>query len=171
MREFFRLNCLTRKEHGLPPQPLKFFKKVYEHLISKGLGFIVLASYKGVNIAGAVCFHCGGKGIYKYGASERKYQHLRANNLVMWEAIRLSIRQGCTSFSFGRTEPDNQGLIQFKSGWGAKEETIRYHRYDLKTDTFIHGRPYGRAFYHKILRKMPVPLSRVAGELLYRHVG
>ncbi len=27
MREFYRLNCMTRKEHGLPPQPF-FFSKV-----------------------------------------------------------------------------------------------------------------------------------------------
>jgi len=48
----------------------------------------MLASHKGKNIASAVYFHFGDKAIYKYGASDRKYQHLRANNLVMWEAIR-----------------------------------------------------------------------------------
>ena len=25
--EFFRLNCLTRKMHGLPPQPYRFFQR------------------------------------------------------------------------------------------------------------------------------------------------
>jgi hypothetical protein len=61
--------------------------------------------------------------------------------------------------------------VQFKSGWGAKEETIRYYRYDLRTDTFIRGKSYGDAFYNKIFNAMPVSLSRVAGEILYRHVG
>ena len=171
IREFFRLNCLTRKEHGLPPQPFIFFKKLYEHVISRGLGFTALASYKGVNIAGVLCLHYGGKVIYKYGASDREYQNLRANNLAMWEAIRLSIRQGCKSFCFGRTEPDNQGLMQFKSGWGTKEQTIRYYRYNLETDTFVRGKPYGKAFYNKIFKAMPISFSRVAGEILYRHVG
>lgn len=170
-REFFRLNCLTRKEHGLPPQPFIFFKKLYEHVFSRGFGFIALASYKGRNIAGVVCLHYGGKAIYKYGASDREYQHLRANNLAVWEAIRLCIRHGCKSFSFGRTEPGNHGLMQFKSGWGTKEETIRYYRYDLKTDAFVRGQPYGRAFYNKIFNNMPASLSRVVGEILYRHAG
>jgi hypothetical protein len=171
VREFYRLNCLTRKEHGLPPQPFLFFQKIYEHVISRGFGFVALASYKGVNIAGTVCFHYGEKAIYKYGASNRAYQQLRANNLAMWEAIRLSIRQGCRSFCFGRTEPENRGLRQFKSGWGTKEQTIRYYRYDLRIDTFIRGKPYGHAFYNKIFNAMPVSFSRVAGEILYRHVG
>jgi hypothetical protein len=171
IREFFRLNCLTRKEHGLPPQPFHFFNKIFEHVITRGLGFVTLASYKGMNIAGAVCFHYGGKAIYKYGASDREYQHLRANNLAMWEAIRLSIRQGCKRFCFGRTEPENHGLMQFKSGWGTKEQTIRYYRYNLETDTFVRGKPYGHAFYNKIFNAMPISFSRVAGEILYRHVG
>jgi hypothetical protein len=171
IQEFYRLNCLTRKEHGLPPQPFLFFKKIYEYVISRGFGFVALASYKSMNIAGAVCFHYGGKAIYKYGASNGAYQQLRANNLAMWEAIRLCIRHGCKSFCFGRTEPDNHGLMQFKSGWGAKEETIRYYRYDLRTDTFLCGKPYGDAFYNKIFSTMPVSLSRFAGEILYRHVG
>ena len=171
IQEFYRLNCLTRKEHGLPPQPFLFFKKIYKYIISKGFGFVALASYKGMNIAGAVCFHYGGKAIYKYGASNRAYQQLRANNLAMWEAIRLSIRQGCNSFCFGRTEPENHGLRQFKSGWGAKEQTIRYYRYDIGTDAFIRGKPYGHAFYNKIFNAMPVSFSRFAGGILYRHVG
>jgi hypothetical protein len=171
VREFYRLNCLTRKEHGLPPQPFLFFQKIYEYIISKGFGFVALASYKGMNIAGAVCFYYGEKAIYKYGASDKVYQKLRANNLTMWEAIRLCIRYGCKSFCFGRTEPENHGLRQFKSGWGAKEQRIRYYRYDLGTDTFIRGKTYGHAFYNRIFSAMPVPISRVVGEILYRHVG
>ena len=171
IREFYRLNCMTRKEHGLPPQPILFFNKLYEHVISKDWGFVVLASYNGVNIAGVVCLHSGRNVIYKYGASDKKYQHLRANNLAMWEAIRMSIQLGCKNFSFGRTEPDNHGLMQFKSGWGTQEHTIRYYRYDLKTDNFIRGNPYGHSFYNRIFKHTPIPLSKVVGEILYRHVG
>ena len=57
--EFYRLNCLTRKQHGLPPQPYHFFRKVHDHVLSENLGFVVLASYEKKNIAGAVYFHFG----------------------------------------------------------------------------------------------------------------
>jgi len=62
-------------------------------------------------------------------------------------------------------------LMQFKSGWGAKEQTIRYYRYDLKTDKFVCHEPQVRAIHRKIFHFMPLPLSRFAGKVLYRHVG
>ena len=171
IREYYRLHRLTRKEHGLPPQPFHFFKKIYEHIISKGFGFITLASYKGRIIAGAIFFHYGGKAIFKFGASEKAYQRLRANNLAMWEAIRLCVEKGCKSFCFGRTDQQNNGLIRFKSGWGAKEQTIQYYRYDLETDKFIRGNPVVPALPIKIFKYAPLSFSRLAGEILYRHMG
>ena len=50
-------------------------------MISIENGFVALASYSNRVVAGAVFFHFGSKAIYKYGASDRNYQHLRANNL------------------------------------------------------------------------------------------
>ena len=107
VKEFHRLNLITRKRHGLPPQPLYFFKKVYEHVISKNLGIVVLASYENSIVAGAVFFHLGEKAVFKYGASDENFHHLRPNNLVMWEAIKWYSQNGYKSICFGRTEPGN----------------------------------------------------------------
>jgi hypothetical protein len=171
VREFYRLHCLTRREHGLPPQPFIFFKKIFEHIILQGLGFVVLASHNAKNIAGAVYFHFGQKAIFKYGASSKEHQHMRANNLLMWEAIRWFSGNGFKDFCFGRTDAENAGLRQFKSGWGGEERTINYYRYNLKTDTFAHNNSQNEEFHKSIIRKMPVPLLRMAGSLLYRHMG
>ena len=35
IKEFYRLNCLTRREHGLPPQPYYFLKKFMNTLFPK----------------------------------------------------------------------------------------------------------------------------------------
>jgi hypothetical protein len=170
LKAFCRLNCITRKHHGLPPQPFLFFKKVFEHIISKNLGFVVIASHTKQVIAGAVYLVFGDKAIFKYGASDRNYHHLRANNLVMWKAIKWSAHNGFKSLQLGRTEPENQGLLQFKRGWGAREEIISYFKYDLgeasfaKSDSQYH-------MYTNFLRKMPIPLLRAAGSLFYGHLG
>lgn len=170
IKEFYRLNCITRKYHGLPPQPYYFFKKIYEHITSKKKGFVVLASFQQNIISGAVYFHFGNKAIYKYGASDRRYQHMRANNLVMWEAIKWFGQNGFKEFSFGRTEQENSGLLQFKRGWGTEEKTISYYKYDLTNAAFIKGRSRAITSY-ALLKKMPSPLLNLAGTLLYRHVG
>ncbi len=171
LKEFYRLNCITRREHGLPPQPYDFFKKVHEHVLSKDLGYIVLASHNGKNIAGAVYFYFGNRAYYKYGASDRTYHRFRANNLVMWEAIRYFLKKRCESLTFGRTELENRGLLQFKNGWGAQEYPIYYYKYDLRQNTFVKDTLKLTGMHNKIFRKMPIPLLKMAGSILYRHMG
>ncbi len=171
INEFYRLNCITRKGHGLPPQPYYFFKKVYEYIIKKKLGFIVLASYKEETISGAMYFHFGNKAIYKYGASDKRYLHLRPNNLVMWEAIKWYSMNGFRYFSFGRTEPDTNGQRQFKAGWGTNETTIKYYTYDLRKRDFITRKPHVSGIHNKVFNAMPINLLKIAGSLLYKHVG
>lgn len=171
IKEFYRLNCLTRKDHGVPPQPFSFFEKVYEHIISKDKGFVVLASYRRKAVAGAVYFHFAKKAIYKYGASDRAYQNLRANNYVMWEAIRWYLRHGYESFHFGRTELGHDGLRQFKNGWGGRESTITYYKYDFRRNTFVLDAKDVTAKYTNVFRNMPLPFLKLAGSLLYRHVA
>jgi hypothetical protein len=171
VREFYRLNCMTRKSHGLPPQPYRFFEKVYEHVVSKGQGMVVLADYNGKTIAGGMYFNFGDKAMYKYGASDSAYQHLRANNLVMWEAIRHYAKKGFTSFCFGRTEPENSGLLQFKRGWGGREQVLNYYKYDLKRDSYVSEPSKLRGFHNKIFANMPVPFLKLTGYFLYKHMG
>jgi len=171
IKEFYRLNCMTRKEHDLPPQPFNFFKKIFDNVISKNLGLVILASYEDKNVAGGVYFHFGEKAVYKYGASEMAYQNLRANNLVMWEAIKWYCHNGFDHFCFGRTEPENQGLIQFKSGWGTAEQKISYYLYDFRKEEFISAKSKVTGFHNKIFRNMPLPLLKKLGSVIYKHVG
>ena len=171
VKEFYRLNCITRKQHGLPPQPYYFFKNIHKHVFSTNHGFIVLASYANRKIAGAVYFHFGKKAIYKYGASDRNYQSLRANNLVMWEAIKRYCKNGYEAFCFGRTEQENNGLRQFKAGWGAEEKIINYSRYDLMKDTFITNNFRVSKIQKDILKRLPLPILNILGSLMYRHIG
>lgn len=169
--EYYRLHCITRKRHGVPPQPASFFYSIFENVISKKKGFVVLGRFEGKAIAGAVYFHSGKKGIYKFGASNLEYQQLRANNLVMWEAIRWFSRNGFEELCLGRTEPHNTGLARFKAGWGAQAREVTYCRYDFKRSSFITGGSEMNGFMERLFRALPPILLRAAGELLYKHVG
>ncbi|MDA8089029.1 MAG: GNAT family N-acetyltransferase [Nitrospiraceae bacterium] len=171
VKEFYRLNCVTRRQHGLPPQPYGFFKSLHKNVISRDLGFIALAYHKKAVVAGALYVHFGGKAIYKYGASDRSYNLLRANNIIMWEAIKWYAERGYKQFCFGRTEPGNSGLRQFKTGWGTTERTIKYYRYDFCKKAFVQAPLKVSGAHNGIFRKMPAPLLRGAGALMYRHMG
>lgn len=171
VKEFYRLNCITRKKHGLPPQPYYFFRNIYDNIISKNQGFIILAQFNNRVIAGAVFFHLGEKAIFKYGASEEKFHRLRANNLVMWEAIKWFSQKGFKSFSLGRTNPNHKGLLQFKNGWGAKIHKVNYYRYNIKDKKsfidIVKDNESGNIFF----KKMPIPLLKIVGKIFYKHMG
>lgn len=171
LAEFRRLNYLTRRMHGLPPQPDQFFNNIHKYVLSENLGVVTLAAYEGRYIAGAVYFHLGDRAVYKYGASNRDYQEVRANNLVMWETIRWYAEQGFASLCFGRTEPQAAGLNQFKAGWGTEERDIMYYRYDMGIKRFVGNSAPAREPSYKIFSTMPLALAKIAGQLLYRHVG
>jgi lipid II:glycine glycyltransferase (peptidoglycan interpeptide bridge formation enzyme) len=162
---------MTRKEHGLPPQPYAFFKKIHEYIISKGRGIVVLASSNGKIIAGAMYFHFGDKAVYKYSASDKTHYHRGASNLVMWEAIKWYSQNQYTSLCFGRTELENTGLRQYKMGWGAQEKIIEYFRYDLQKGTYIRNYQKTSRWYNAIFNNVPIGLSRIIGSILYKHMG
>jgi hypothetical protein len=170
-KSFYRLNCITRKRHGLPPQPFSFFERLLEHVISKGHGILVSAAYSGEVIASSVFLHFGKGAIYKYGASDLAHQDLRPNNVVMWEAIKWCKERDFETFNFGRTEPENEGLLQFKRGWGAEERQLRYCKYDLKKKSFKTASIGVKGFYNQIFNVTPIPLLRFIGAAMYKHIG
>jgi Acetyltransferase (GNAT) domain len=168
--DFYRLHVQTRRRHGLPPQPASFFQNIYEHIIKPGLGFIVVARRGSRPIAAAVFFRFGKNAVYKYGASDKRFQEFRANNLAMWQGIQLLARTGVEKLHFGRTDCENDGLRRFKLSWDTQEETIDYFRVDpsgrpcltpVRRDAGLHKRIFGR---------LPLMFNRLAGSILYPHL-
>jgi len=171
MHEFYRLNCITRRKHGLPPQPYQFFRNVYEHIIKAGFGSIISAFYGRTIIAASIYFHSEDQVLYKYGASDIAHIHTRANQLIMWEAIKHYTGMGYTSLDFGKTDMNNDGLRRYKLSWGTSERKIKYFRYDLRTDQFITDQTREEGWYNHIFSRMPLPLLRAVGKLTYRHIA
>jgi hypothetical protein len=168
--DFYPLHVQTRRRHGLPPQPASFFLNIYEHIIKSGLGFIVLAQRGSRSIAAAIFFRFGKNALYKYGASDKRFQGLRANNLVMWQGIQFLARTGAEKLQFGRTECENDGLRRFKLSWGTEEEIIDYFRVDPSGRKCLVAAPSDSVFHKKIFGKLPLAFNRLAGSMIYPHL-
>jgi hypothetical protein len=174
--DFYRLHVQTRRHHGLPPQPASFFLNIYDHIIKPGFGFIVLARHGSRPIAAAIFFLFGKNALYKYGASDKKFQELRANNLAMWQGIQFLARNGAEKLHFGRTECENDGLRQFKLSWGTEEDTIDYFRVDpsgrkcLVLSRALEQTPYNSGFHKRIFGRLPLAINRLAGSMIYPHL-
>ncbi len=169
LQEFIRLNALTRKKHGVPPQPDKFFFSLHQRLLSAGHGFISLALLKDRVIAASLFLHYKRCLHYKYSASDESYLEHSPNHLIVWDAIRWACAQGFSELDFGRSDADNEGLLRYKRAWGAVESDISYHHLadagprttGLTSGALEHVKP--------ILRRMPVPALKFIGRMLYEH--
>ena len=171
VRIFHRLLGRTRRRHGVPVQPFAFFRNIHRHVLSQNLGWVVLARHGRVPVAGAMFFHFGRDAIYKFGASHEKFQLLRANNLVMWEAIKWYARRGFGSLDFGRTSLGNAGLRRFKLGWGTREHRVEYVRYDVPAGRFVTARDNSTGWHNRWFKIMPVFLTRLLGAAFYKHLA
>ena len=168
---FYTLHTLTRRHHGLPPQPINFFKSLHKRVLAKGSGMVVLVYDKGLPVAGNIYLHQGVRAWYKYGAFDRKQGAVGAPFLAMWEAIRMLRVNGVTKLCLGRSDLESKGLVRFKDGWGASRKTIAYIRYNYALKR-KYERRYSSSFRAKSLFRRRSPgMLQLAGRLLYRHVA
>lgn len=171
IRAYYHLHCRTRKRHGLPPQPFKFFLNIHRQILSQNLGMVISARQNDRMIASAMFFHSGSEALYKFGASDPRFQDLRPNNLVMWEAIKWCARHGKKLLDLGRTSVSNEGLRRYKLGWGAEERSIRYFKFDFREDAFVTDKDSASGWHNRVFRMLPVFCSRLIGRAIYRHVA
>jgi hypothetical protein len=167
MRTFFDLHGKTRRKHGTPPQGFGFFENIHRHVLSKDHGFVMIARLFGKPVAAAIYFHFGRKAIYKFGASDDRFQEVRGNNLVMWEAIRRLAAHGFASLNLGRTSLANEGLRRFKLSWGASESRVDYYKYDFRRGSFAEDRDRATGWQTRIFQLLPNSVFRWVGALLY----
>ena len=172
VRLYYALHMSTRRRLGVPVQPKRFFDLVWERMLEPGLGWGLLAEAEGVPVAGAVFFALGETVVYKFGASERRWQHLLPNNVLLWHAIEESCTRGFRAFDFGRTDPWNDGLRRFKLAWGTEEQELQYTRLGETASPVAASGP-GRAagVLGAALSRSPGIVCRATGALLYRYAA
>jgi len=165
---FYRLHLRTRRRLGVAVQPMRFFRLLWDEVISRGLGSVLIVEASGAPVAAAVFLAWNETVIYKFGASDPAAWPMRPNHLLFWHAIRAACEHGYRWLDFGRTDVGHNGLRNFKLSWGAVEEPIAYGTLGTSPAAApaggIGGRMLGQA-----IRRGPLLVCRMAGESLYRY--
>jgi serine/alanine adding enzyme len=164
---FYQLHCLNRRKHGVPVQPWQFFKNLTTDLLASGLGFVLLAYQDNVCVSGGVFLHWQKTLTYKYSATSEAHQNLRPNHLVTWTAMQWGCENGYTAFDFGRADPADSGLCEFKRRWGAEETPLIYSY--LPAAPSKKGSGHLQEIMEAVIQRSPLWVCRAAGELLYRY--
>jgi lipid II:glycine glycyltransferase (peptidoglycan interpeptide bridge formation enzyme) len=164
---YYALHLRTRRRLGVPPQPRRFFRLLWERMLERELGFALLAYVGKTPIAGAVFLGWNGRLTYKYGASNADHWNLRPNHAIFWDAIGWACKNGFRMLHFGRSGVEDVGLRAFKRSWGAEERTLFY------TTLVGHASHVRRARVSRaaaaVLRHTPLWVSHGAGTAFYRY--
>ncbi len=165
---FHQMLSSTRHRMGLPRIPLKLFTSLQKYLGPKRLTVFVAYSE---NQPVASVFTTWNQNTFNLDYLGEAAPDIPAgtSQLLYWKALELAIEQGCQEFSFGRTDPSQTGLAEYKLRWGATAETL----------TDLQSRPHpnptsspqgpGKNLVRAILRQLPAPLYNLAGNFFYRH--
>ena len=167
-RVYYALHLQTRRRLGVPVQPRRFFRLLWQRVLAPGHGRLLLACAEGAPIAGAVFLEAGPTVIYKYGASDAAAWGRRPNNLLFGEVIRWACEAGLRELDFGRTDLEHEGLKQFKRGWGAQELPLHHTYSGMETPS---GDGSGvQRLLAPVIRHSPLGVGRLVGAA-YRHFG
>ncbi|MCE5253875.1 MAG: GNAT family N-acetyltransferase, partial [Actinomycetia bacterium] len=163
---FYRLHTLTRRRHGVPVQPRRFFDLIQARLLVPGYGFLATASLEGQVVAAAIYLSHNGILVNKYHASDPRCPDTGAGHLLDWEIMAAACTHGYHTIDMGRTDFGADGLRYYKTAWGAVEEPLVYTYICRRPLESVPGRVPG--FSQKIIQHSPPWVCRALGAILYR---
>jgi CelD/BcsL family acetyltransferase involved in cellulose biosynthesis len=166
LQDFYRLLLLTRRRHGLPPQPAAWFRNILQCLPSRAT--LHAARIGGRPIASILTLRHQQTLVYKYGCSDARFHNLGAMPRLFWQIIQEAKQEHLQEFDLGRSELDNEGLIRFKDHFGATRTTLSYWQSCEARKT---GIEWASRHSKNLLSRLPDGFFRLAGELFYRHAG
>lgn len=170
---FYRLFTLTRKRQGLAPQSRKWFANLMDCF---GGALKVRVALKGEQpIAAIVTLRHKDTLTYKYGCCDPRFNNLGCMHLLFWNAIQEAKASGLRFLDFGRSDADQQGLITFKSRWGATRSVLTYSRYgsaEKSTHIFdLYSSKWKSRAAKYTLKRIPPALLPMIGGIMYKHIG
>jgi CelD/BcsL family acetyltransferase involved in cellulose biosynthesis len=165
---FYQLQLLTRKRHGLPPQPRSWYRNLVDCL---GSALKIRVALKDKQpVAAIITLLFKDTLVYKYGCSDTRFNNLGGTQLLFWRSIEEAKRSNLRLFDLGRSDDDNQGLITFKDRWGAQRSRLTYLRYPARPraegDDAWKMQVAKRVFAHT-----PKAFLSAVGGLFYKHIG
>jgi lipid II:glycine glycyltransferase (peptidoglycan interpeptide bridge formation enzyme) len=147
--DFYELYLRTRERLNVKVTPKPFFKAIEDFMTKRGMATFLIARIGGQNIGAVIMLQFGGVAWYYEGASDEKFWIHRANNLLQWRAIELSVQRNLRAYNMTQVpSPENKanptyGLYLFKSQFGGELRPLRTFMYRTRKHRYL-GKPIYR---------------------------
>ena len=133
LRAWYGLYLQTMRRLVAVPKLYRFFEPAWQRLHPQGLLRLLLAEQVQAGhrrLVSGFLFLQWGQTISHIFTGWRWEDHaLRPNDLLHWHAIQQACAEGFRCYDFGNVRVGDQGLIQFKSKWGAEAKMIYRYSY------------------------------------------
>jgi hypothetical protein len=168
---FHKLFANNRQRLGLPLIPQRFFNAIWEILVPKSANLLFICRDNDV-AAGLLVFKYGKVLTLEYAGESTGARQDGVNQLLYWEAVALAAREGYSQVSFGRTSPDNAGLLLYKRHFGTVEEDLVNYRWPVGPTAIKDWREFRLASkaVGVLCRYLPWSGRVALGEIVYRHL-
>jgi CelD/BcsL family acetyltransferase involved in cellulose biosynthesis len=169
LTSFYRLLRMTRRRHGLPPQPFAWFRNLIGCL---GQRVVIHAANNedGEAIAAILTLSANKTIYYKYGGSDSAHHRLGGMPFLFWRVIQDARARGFDEFDLGRSDLDQPGLAVFKDHLGATRSTLTYFRHPARPRDAARGEWMSRAA-RGVCAYLPDAALDLTGRLIYKHLG
>ncbi len=138
---FYELYKETSQRDNFMIHPKEYYIRIFDEIISKGLGGVFIAYFEEKPIAGVIAFNFGDTAWYMYGASLSSFRNVMPNHILHWQIIQWAKERNCKQYDFWGIPSDPQpdhplfGVYRFKKGFRGQLVKL-IGAYDLVFDQF-----------------------------------
>ena len=123
LADFYPVFARNMRDLGTPVYSRRLFEEVLRAFPERTR--ILSVRLNGAPIAAGLTYRTGALVEVPWASSIRDYNSLCPNHLLYWGAIEAAVAEGCTTFDFGRSTPD-EGTYKFKEQWGASPVPLHW---------------------------------------------
>jgi len=170
VRRFYAMHLETRRRHGVPSQPWRFFELARDAYTPRDAFQIWIASHRGRDVAGLILLRDGGDLYYKW-AARLLGGPSGANHQLVWSVIEEFAGRADT-LDLGRTDNRNEGLVRFKRHLGAAQRALPYAYYPASPRNVSAEMVAGTCgVMSKLWRWLPPAVTRRLGGAIYPYLA
>ncbi|MEM7543822.1 MAG: FemAB family XrtA/PEP-CTERM system-associated protein, partial [Pseudomonadota bacterium] len=170
LETFYEVYSESVRNLGTPVFPKQLFKGIKAAFGNEVEFFTAFSGPTA--ISSAMLFYFRNEVCPYYWGGVFAARKVAGNDFLCWEIINRAAQRGCTIFDFGRSKVDT-GAHKWKQNLGFEATPLAYE-YDLVADeTIPEVNPNNPKYRYMIetWKRLPLPLSRVLGPIVSKHLG
>jgi FemAB-related protein (PEP-CTERM system-associated) len=166
---FYAVFARNMRDLGTPVYSARLFREVLATFPNHSRVFV--ATFQGRPIAASVVHWYRHRIEVPWASSLREFNPLCANVLLYWHMLRFAVKQGFSTFDFGRSTP-GEGTYHFKKQWGAIPRELVWEYWMASGQVLPNLNPknpaYARAI--RVWQRLPVRLATLLGPAVVRNI-